>query len=96
MSNNINLKRGLDIPISGEAAQKIKKAVSPDVVAVKPTDFRGLLPKLLVKEGDRVEKGQIIGKAAEGLSVPVHASVSGIVRKVETGAVILTAGGNHE
>ena len=49
-----------------------------------------------MKEGDRVEKGQIIGKAAEGLSVPVHASVSGIVRKVETGAVILTAGGKIE
>ena len=44
----------------------------------------------------RVEKGQIIGKAAEGLSVPVHASVSGIVRKVEAGVVILTAGGKIE
>ena len=44
-----------------------------------------------VKEGDRVEKGQLIGTAAEGLSVPVHASVSGTVQKTEQGAIILAA-----
>ena len=54
MSNIIELKRGLNIPISGTAAQKAKKVVIPDVVAVKPTDFRGLLPRLLVREGDTV------------------------------------------
>ena len=48
MSNNINLKKGLDLPISGVAAQNTKKVIVPDVVAIKPTDFRGLVPKLLV------------------------------------------------
>ena len=57
MSNNIDLKQGLDIPIEGSAAQKMGKAVVPDVVAVKPTDFKGLLPRLLVKEGDKVLAG---------------------------------------
>ena len=45
----------------------------------------------VVQEGDRVEKGQLIGKAADGLSIPVHASVSGTVRKVEPGAVVIAA-----
>jgi Na+-transporting NADH:ubiquinone oxidoreductase subunit A len=49
MSNNIYLKKGLDLPISGAAAQTTKKVIVPDVVAVKPTDFRGLVPKLLVR-----------------------------------------------
>ena len=40
MSNNIYLKQGLNIPISGVAAQNTKKVIVPDVVAVKPTDFR--------------------------------------------------------
>ena len=44
-----------------------------------------------VKEGDRVEKGQLIGRAAEGLSVPVHASISGTVRRIQQGAVLLEA-----
>ena len=57
MSNNIYLKQGLDIPISGVAAQNTKKVIVPDVVAVKPTDFRGLVPKLLVREGDKVLAG---------------------------------------
>ena len=34
MSNIIELKKGLDIPISGNAAQKTKKVIIPDVVAV--------------------------------------------------------------
>ncbi len=44
MSNNIYLKKGLDLPISGEAVQQTKKVIVPDIVAVKPTDFRGLVP----------------------------------------------------
>ena len=84
MSNNITLKRGLDIPISGEAAQKIKKAVVPDVVAVKPTDFRGLLPKLLVKEGDSVLAGTpvLADKFSPGIVFcsPVSGTVQAVVR----------------
>ena len=57
MSNNIYLKKGLNIPINGVAAQTTKKVIVPDVVAIKPTDFRGLVPKLLVREGDKVLAG---------------------------------------
>jgi Na+-translocating ferredoxin:NAD+ oxidoreductase RnfC subunit len=36
----------------------------------------------IVAAGDRVEKGQLIGRAKEGaLSVPIHASISGVVRQ---------------
>ena len=38
MSNNIDLKQGLNIPISGTAAQKTRKTIVPDVIAIKPTD----------------------------------------------------------
>ena len=85
MSNNINLKRGLDIPISGEAAQKIKKAVSPDVVAVKPTDFRGLLPKLLVKEGDKVLAGTPVLADKKSPDIVFASPVSGTVETVVRG-----------
>ena len=51
------LKKGLNIPISGEAALETMKTIAPDVVAVKPTDFKGFSPRLMVKEGDKVLAG---------------------------------------
>ena len=43
MSNNIDLKKGLNIPIAGTAALETKKTIAQDVAAVKPTDFKGLV-----------------------------------------------------
>ena len=84
MSNIIELKRGLNIPISGSAAQKVKKVVIPDVVAVKPTDFRGLIPRLLVREGDTVLAGSPVfaDKVTPDIlfTSPVSGTVSEIVR----------------
>ena len=53
MSKNIVLKKGLNIPIAGEAELRVSKAIAPGIVAVCPTDIKGLLPRLLVKEGDK-------------------------------------------
>ena len=68
------MKKGLDLPISGEAAQKTKKVIVPDVVAVKPTDFRGLVPKLLVREGDKVLAGTPVLAEAKRESCLKYAS----------------------
>ena len=57
MSNIIKLRKGLDLPLEGAAEKKVLMEVNPDVVALKPTDFKGLVPKLLVKEGDSVKAG---------------------------------------
>ena len=37
----------------------------------------------LVKKGDIVDKGQIIGNVEGGLGCPVHASVSGTVESID-------------
>ena len=84
MSNNIYLKKGLDLPISGEAAQKTRKVIVPDTVAVKPTDFRGLVPKLLVREGDKVLAGTpvLADKMSQNIvfASPVSGTVVAVVR----------------
>ncbi|MCI1785472.1 MAG: Na(+)-translocating NADH-quinone reductase subunit A [Bacteroidales bacterium] len=84
MSNNIDLKKGLDIPIKGAAALKTRKTIVPDVVAMKPSDFKGFIPRLLVKEGDKVLAGSpvLADKKTPGilLTSPVSGVVTGIIR----------------
>ena len=85
MSNIIELKRGLDIPIAGAAVQKVKKVVNPDVVAVKPTDFRGLIPRLLVKEGDTVLAGSPVFADKLSPEILFTSPVSGTVCEIVRG-----------
>ena len=85
MSNNIYLKKGLNLPISGVAAQNTKKVIVPDVVAVKPTDFRGLVPKLLVREGDKVLAGTPVLADKMSQNILFASPVSGTVAEVVRG-----------
>ena len=85
MSNNIYLKKGLNIPIAGAAAQTTKKVIVPDVVALKPTDFRGLVPKLLVREGDKVLAGTPVLADKMSQNILFASPVSGTVAEVVRG-----------
>ena len=86
MSNNIYLKKGLNLPISGEAAQSTREVIVPDVVAVKPSDFRGLVPKLLVREGDKVLAGTPVLADKMSQNILFASPVSGTVAEVVRGA----------
>jgi len=85
MSDNINLKQGLNIPISGAAAQKTSKNVAGTVVAVKPTDFRGFTPRLLVREGDTVSAGSPVLADKVSPEILFTSPVSGTVTEIVRG-----------
>ena len=85
MSNSIVLKKGLDIPIKGAAALKTTKKILPDVVAIKPDDFKGFLPRVLVKEGDRVLAGSPVLSDKRIPDILVCSPVSGTVQEVARG-----------
>ena len=85
MSNNIYLKKGLDLPINGTATQNTKKVIVPDVVSVKPTDFRSLVPKLLVREGDKVLAGTPVLADKMSQNILFTSPVSGTVAEVVRG-----------
>ncbi|MGM0504197.1 MAG: NADH:ubiquinone reductase (Na(+)-transporting) subunit A, partial [Bacteroidota bacterium] len=57
MSKVIKIKKGLDIKLVGKAEKILKKAEQAETYAVKPPDFQGIRPKLLVKSGDKVKAG---------------------------------------
>ena len=85
MSNNIYLKKGLDLPINGTATQNTKKVIVPDVVSVKPTDFRSLVPKLLVREGDKGLAGTPVLADKMSQNILFASPVSGTVAEVVRG-----------
>ena len=57
MVKTIKLKRGLDINLAGVAARNKKQAPSADRYALMPSSFTGVVPKVVVKEGDEVKAG---------------------------------------
>ena len=85
MSNNLALKKGLNIPLKGVAALEVIKKVSPDIVAVKPTDFAGFLPRLLVKEGDAVLAGSPVMADKNRPEILLTSPVSGTVKEIVRG-----------
>ena len=58
MQDTITIRKGLDIPVSGTAEQRVTDARNIKTYAIKPTDFVGLIPRLLVEEGDTVSIGR--------------------------------------
>ena len=85
MSNTLDLKKGLDIPLKGAAACEVTAKVLPETVAVKPIDFPGLLPRLLVKEGDRVLAGSPVISDKTNPALLVTSPVSGTVAEIVRG-----------
>ena len=85
MSNNLDLKKGLNLPIKGVPAREVVKADMPDTVAVKPGSFKGFVPKLLVKEGDSVLAGSPVMCHKQNPGILVTSPVSGTVKAVVRG-----------
>ena len=58
MSKDIRIKKGLDINLVGAAEKTTSKAVSSNVYAIQLSDFHGITPKMLVKQGAEVKAGE--------------------------------------
>lgn len=82
----IKIKRGLDIPISGNPEQKIHDAPPVGSVAVLGFDYIGMKPGMHVQEGDRVKLGSPLFSDKTSPSVSHTSPCCGIVRKINRGA----------
>ena len=60
MSEVIKIKKGLNIPLLGKAEKVFGQAQLPGLFAIKPTDFHGVTPKMVVAEGDPVKIGTVL------------------------------------
>lgn len=85
MSNDIRIKKGLDIKLVGEASLTKGDAIKSNFYSIKPEDFHGLTPKLLVKSGVKVKAGEPIFYDKSNESVQFVSPVSGEVIEVIRG-----------
>ena len=56
----IKIKKGLDLPISGNPKQEISEGKTVSTVAVLGPDYVGMKPTMSVQVGDRVKEGQLL------------------------------------
>ncbi len=83
MANVIKLRKGLDINLQGKAEEKRIK--SNGQYALVPDDFEGVVPKVVVKEGDKVKAGDALFVNKQYPEVKFASPVSGTVREVVRG-----------
>ncbi|MDX1489801.1 MAG: Na(+)-translocating NADH-quinone reductase subunit A [Pseudohongiellaceae bacterium] len=81
----INITRGLDLPIDGIPEQLVSDARRARSVAILGRDYVGMKPTMLVKEGDRVETGQVLFEDKKTPGVLYTAPGSGVVREINRG-----------
>ena len=60
MSETIKLRKGLNIKLKGSSKAEIETLPVPHTIALKPTDFPGLTPKLMVKPDALVKAGDAL------------------------------------
>ena len=60
MSETIKLRKGLNIKLKGSAKPELESLAVPGTIALKPTDFPGLTPKLKVKADTLVKAGDAL------------------------------------
>ena len=85
MANVIKLRKGLDINLQGKAEKKLIQLKSNGKYALVPDDFEGIIPKVIVKEGDKVKAGDALFVNKQYPEVKFASPVSGTVTAVVRG-----------
>nr|NQU93044.1 Na(+)-translocating NADH-quinone reductase subunit A [Bacteroidota bacterium] len=85
MSEIITIKKGLNINLEGEAEKTITE-IEAGIYAIKPPDFIGVFPKLLIQEGDKVKAGTPIFYDKYRDNIKFTSPVAGTIKEVKRGA----------
>ncbi|MCO4761662.1 MAG: Na(+)-translocating NADH-quinone reductase subunit A [Myxococcales bacterium] len=80
------IKKGLNLPITGAPSQEIGSGNAVTSVAVLGADFVGMKPRLTVKVGERVQKGQLLFSDRKNDGVLFTAPGAGEITAIHRGA----------
>jgi Na+-transporting NADH:ubiquinone oxidoreductase subunit A len=81
----ITIRKGLDVPITGEPKQVIHDGPSIRSVAVLGPDYHGMKPTMAVAVGDKVSKGQVLFTDKKCPGVIYTSPASGTVSEINRG-----------
>lgn len=85
MANVIKLRKGLDINLKGKAASDKLPLKAVEEIALVPDDFVGVVPKVVVREGDHVKAGEALFVNKNCPEVKFASPLSGTVTAIERG-----------
>lgn len=85
MSKLIKVRQGLNIPLKGEAEKQVIDVLPSKLFALKPTDFHGIRPKVIVKPETAVKIGTSIFYDKFNPEVQFCSPVSGVVKEIVRG-----------
>ena len=81
----IEIKTGLDLPIKGSPKQEVGDGQAVTRIALIGSDYPGMKPTMLVKEGDRVKLGQPLFSDKKNEGVQFTSPGSGTVVEINRG-----------
>ena len=88
MADRIKIKKGLQIPLQGQAEETLLggSLLKSEFVSICPEDYQGITPKLAVKPGDVVKAGEPLFYDKNYTEMLFASPISGEVVAVERGA----------
>jgi Na+-transporting NADH:ubiquinone oxidoreductase subunit A len=86
MSKDIKIKKGLTINLKGEAEKSVSNAPRSRTFCVNPSDFHLITPKMVVKEGAKVQAGDTLFYAKANEEIKFVSPVSGTLTTIKRGA----------
>ena len=81
----IKMKGGLDVPLHGSVKNNNLDTIYTKFSAVLADDYFGLKPKILVREGDRVLKGDPLLEDKTNPGFTVNSPVNGVIHEINRG-----------
>jgi len=82
---DFKFKKGYSIPLQGETEKLFAGEVKSKLVAIKPGDFVGLKPKLLVDVGTEVKIGSPLFYSKRDERIKFTSPVCGVVKEIKRG-----------
>lgn len=86
MSKDIRIKKGLDIRLVGEAEKLISEGPRSRTITIRPSDFHLIIPKMVVKEGAKLQAGDEIFFSKTQESIRFVSPVAGTLKEIKRGA----------
>lgn len=86
MSKDIRIKKGLDIQLMGEAEKVISECPRSRTITIRPSDFHLVTPKMVVKEGAKLQAGDEIFFSKTQEEIRFVSPVAGTLKEIKRGA----------